>query len=78
MVPPAFAGIVSALLCGNGRSGLFMAFESLSAGSLPVKAPGWRPGQAVNSDYTDAAKDVKENIEKCYIKFKSELYKAEK
>jgi hypothetical protein len=36
-----------------------MVFENLCAGSLPVKAPGWRPGRTVISDYTDAVEDVK-------------------
>jgi len=30
-----------------------MVFENLCAGSLPLKAPGWKPGRAVISDYTD-------------------------
>ena len=58
MVPPAFADFNSALLRGNGCSGLFMGINLL-AGSLPIKAPGWMPGRAVNSDYTDPGKDVK-------------------
>jgi len=52
----------SALLRGNGCSGLLIALKSLCAGSLPVKAPGWMPGRAVNSDYNGAGIDVKERI----------------
>jgi hypothetical protein len=44
VVPPAFADLDSALLRGNGCSGLLMA-KILSAGSLPVRrrvgSPGW-------------------------------------
>ncbi|MDP2966394.1 MAG: hypothetical protein Q8N39_10245 [Pelolinea sp.] len=41
-----------------------MTIKCLCAGSLPMKAPGWRPGRAIISDYTDAVKDVKGVIEK--------------
>jgi hypothetical protein len=51
------------LLCDNGCSGLLIAFERFFTGSLPMKAPGWRPGRAVILDYTGAVKDVKEVVE---------------
>jgi hypothetical protein len=58
VVPPAFADFDSALLRGNGCSGLFMATNPFT-GSLPIVAPGWKPGRTVISHYTDAAEDVK-------------------